>query len=233
MAGAQGSNGNTHADQVRPLFLKRMAAPFFSFLGGGLGITETLLEGSPVSIFSSKPEPLSAADRAKLVDLETRIETVTRGFYADVGRCLATIRDQQLYREKYSSFDAYCLEKWEWTRQHVARMIAAAKVAEELSPTGSVPTSERQARLIGTLPATLRVDAWQEAKELAGDAQPETAHVEQAVNKRRKTKKRQRPKEIRLKVPGALVVIAPGRAFTTAEAALLTALDQVRRKEAA
>jgi hypothetical protein len=186
-----------------------------------------------MSIFSmNKGNRLPEADRNTLAILEARIEKATRGYYIEVGNALATIRDAQLYRESFATFEEYCAQKWHWTTEHVGRMIAAAGVAKRVAPTGSIPENERQARMIASLPEAEQVAAWSEAQEIAGTVQPSPAAIAEVVNKR-KPKKRQRPKEIRLRVPGALVVIAPGRAFTTAEAALLTALDQVRRKEAA
>ena len=92
-----------------------------------------------------------------LTDLETVIE---RGqvTFIEVGRALMEIRDRRLYRETHTTFEAYCGERWGWTRQHANRQIAAARAVEEMEPMGSKPANERQARaMLDTKPQKLPV----------------------------------------------------------------------------
>jgi hypothetical protein len=51
--------------------------------------------------------PLSATDEARLIDFERRIE---RGLttFVEVGNLLAAIRQDRLYRQTHTTFEAYC-----------------------------------------------------------------------------------------------------------------------------
>jgi len=104
-----------------------------------------------------------------LSELETVIERGQQTFI-EVGRALLEIRDGRLYRDTYTTFEAYCRERWGWTRQHANRQIAAARVVEEMEPTGSIPENEWQARAIR--------DA--QRREDAEDAQDALAALEEA-----------------------------------------------------
>ncbi len=53
------------------------------------------------------------------------VRPALRGF---VGLAMARIRDKELFREEYDSFEAYCLQKWEHKRSYVSRIISAAQV---------------------------------------------------------------------------------------------------------
>lgn len=74
------------------------------------------------------------------------------------------IRDQRLYRADYNTFEAYCRERWGWSRQHADRHVAAAKVVdhiEETTPNGVTPTNEAQARPLTKLPEDEQAEAWE------------------------------------------------------------------------
>jgi len=83
----------------------------------------------------------------RLAELETRIERGLQTFI-EVGEALAEIRDQRLYRESHATFEAYCRERWGWSRQHAYRQIKAAQMVGTLSPMGDKPANERQARAL-------------------------------------------------------------------------------------
>jgi len=61
------------------------------------------------------------------------------GSFIEVGTTLAEIRDSKLYREQYTTFNAYCKERWGWGRAHAYRMIQSAKIGKRLSPMGDRP----------------------------------------------------------------------------------------------
>jgi hypothetical protein len=82
----------------------------------------------------------------RLADLEQIIDKGKAAFI-EVGEALAEIRDNQLYKEKCSTFEAYLDERWQISRAQGYRLIAAAKVAE-MSPIGDKPDNEHQARKI-------------------------------------------------------------------------------------
>ena len=110
----------------------------------------------------------------RLVELEQEIETGLKG-YERAGLALREIRDAGLYRAAgYPNFDAYCRERWGFSRTHAYRQIDAAAVVG-LLPTGdnAVPVTERQARELATLAKTaptLVSEVWQQAQQAHGPA---------------------------------------------------------------
>lgn len=106
--------------------------------------------------------------------------------FVEVGWALLRIRDQRLYRAAgYTTFEDYCQQRWDLTRQHANRLIAATEIVDALEPTGSIPQSERQLRPLAPLrdrPEQAR-EAWAEAVEEAG-GQPTARDVERAVARR-------------------------------------------------
>ncbi|WP_254444833.1 hypothetical protein [Anabaena sp. UHCC 0187] len=68
----------------------------------------------------------------ELGTLESRIEKGLRAFW-DIGQSLGQIRDKQLYRQSYKTFDEYCLNRWEMSRRSAYRLIQAALVYENVT----------------------------------------------------------------------------------------------------
>src|ERR1051326_3770108 len=52
--------------------------------------------------------------------------------FAQAGLAFGRIRDGELYRMEYKSFDTYCRIKWQYGRDYVDRLIAAAQVFTQL-----------------------------------------------------------------------------------------------------
>ena len=102
----------------------------------------------------------------RLAELEAVIE---RGLatFVEVGLALLEIRGSRLYLETYPSFDAYCRERWGWSRQRGYQLMDAAKVSTVVDI-----QDERQARELVPL---LRqdehevVEVWRELKEAHGE----------------------------------------------------------------
>jgi len=88
-------------------------------------------------------EEFSIADLDTLKQCEITLEQGAKHFMA-VGQALATIREKRLYKiEGFTSFEVYCNEKWQITRQHASRLIQAF----QMSPSGDSPfENESQAR---------------------------------------------------------------------------------------
>lgn len=103
----------------------------------------------------------------------------------DMASAFEAIRDERLYRETHSTFEDYCRERWGLTRQHVNRLVAGARVVQELEPRGSIqPTTEKQVRPLRALPDPEdRAETWQDAVDAAG-GQPTARQVEEAVERR-------------------------------------------------
>src|SRR5512135_1315685 len=93
---------------------------------------------------------LTRSESDKLRECETIID---RGLatFVEVGTALLEIRDLRLYRATHGTFELYCRERWGISRVHAHRMIEAARVAENLLPTGNIPANERQARTLAVL----------------------------------------------------------------------------------
>ena len=113
---------------------------------------------------------LTVPQRSSFAALE---ETIQRGFdtFVDVGQALASIRDDKLYREQHATFDDYCRSRWNYTRQHVYRLINAAETVAQIEANPAIeelPTNERQVRPLKKLHPDDRAEAWQEAVEESG-----------------------------------------------------------------
>ena len=214
-----------------------------------------------MSLFSSSPAParqpivaatspstfsrrLSDSERDTLTKLEQVVTTGLHSFAA-AGKALRLIRDKQLYREQAETFEDFVAVRWNMSRQHAGRLIAAAEVVENLSPTGSAPVTERQARPLASLPPTAQREAWEEVlqtspKDDRGEPVVSAEAVAAAVSKRRKSKrsKVKIAKPSRYKVPGATVVVIPNRKFGgdyagAIQAALTKASSGEQHREAA
>lgn len=141
---------------------------------------------------------LTTTKAARLAELETIIEGGLAHF-VEVGYALAEIRDSKLY-EPHSTFQEYCEQRWDISRQHARRLINAAEVFDNITipdnsgmePTGYIrdngdstipePRHESQLRpLIGLEPEKQR-EVWTEATEAAGGKAPTAAQVNAAVN---------------------------------------------------
>lgn len=116
---------------------------------------------------------LTGFERIALKDCETKIERGLKTFY-EVGASLLEIRNQKLYRGTHETFEDYCEERWGFSKRHCNRLIAAAKVAENLGPIGPVP-NESQAREIARLPDDQQSGAWTDTIERCGGVENVTA----------------------------------------------------------
>jgi hypothetical protein len=116
--------------------------------------------------------PLSAREQVELLDLE-RVVRLHISRLHRAAQALLEIRDRRLYRATHTSWEAYCQERWGFSRAHGYRLIAAADVARDVSPTGDT-INERQARELVPLTTEQRRDVWQQAQE---DGRPTAARI--------------------------------------------------------
>jgi len=101
-----------------------------------------------------------------------------------VGMALAAMRDQELYREEFLTFQDYCLVNWQYGRRYVDYLISAVQVLTNLSTSSSQirPEHETQLRpLIGLTPEQA-VQAWERAAAKAGARKVTEKLVRQAMN---------------------------------------------------
>lgn len=123
-------------------------------------------------------EAITIQESARLIELEDIIERGVKTFI-HVGEALAEIRDKRLYRIQYETFEAYCKDEWEISRQSAYDLIATSKVAANVQEVGQI--TREQARPLAALkePAQQR-EALASATKASG-GNPTVTHVEAAV----------------------------------------------------
>lgn len=95
--------------------------------------------------------PITLAESKRLIELEKIILDGEHTFIK-VGIALAEIRDARLYKADYKTFEAYCIGKWGWTKQHCYRLIECAPIAKS----NPQVTSINQARELAKVPKEKR-----------------------------------------------------------------------------
>lgn len=142
--------------------------------------------------------PLTAGERNRLADLEGIVAHGLSAFVA-AGNALRTIRDERLYRDEFSTFEAYTDERFGISRQHAYRLIGAADAAARVSPIGVIqPVTESQARPLTKLPPDEQPAAWRDVvdtapRDAAGQPRVTAAHVERVVATRQQAKQKPTP----------------------------------------
>jgi hypothetical protein len=105
------------------------------------------------------------------------------GTFLDVGRCLAEIRDNRLYKATHKSFEKYCKERWDLSKPYATQKIcgyeAVAMLEQKMvaiatendgeektvaigdkNPEIILPRNEAQARPLSRLTPDQQVEAW-------------------------------------------------------------------------
>jgi hypothetical protein len=116
---------------------------------------------------------VSADLAATLTDIEqNRLQheeaVIERGLatFVQVGRALAAIRDQRLYRATHGTFEAYCDERWNLSRPRAYELISAAEITERVSEISDIaPTKEGQAKELRGLTADIAAEVMQRAHD--------------------------------------------------------------------
>lgn len=126
---------------------------------------------------------LSVAERAALLECEAIIRQ-GRAVFVQVGHALSRIRDSRLYREKFSTFEDYCLEVWEISDRYARNVRSAADVVDVLHEKQFtvLPASESQARPLTKLAREEWAGAWEEV--LADGHHVTASHVVNVVQRR-------------------------------------------------
>jgi transposase-like protein len=123
------------------------------------------------------------AEPLRLSQLEDTIEKGLQTFY-EVGAALAEIRDSNLYKANYSSFEAYLKERWDMGRQRAYQLIEAAEVIDGLKSVyhgGQLPLNERQVRELARIEPTKRAEVWGEAT--SDNTQPTAKKIKEVAEK--------------------------------------------------
>jgi len=148
----------------------------------GVARTTTLLPIGPAVTSADARPVLAPSEQKQLEDCEAVIGAGWDNF-VKVGQALAIIRDQELYRQSFKTFEEYCARKWQYAKAHVYRLIGAAETMRILSPIGDkaaspadnlspigdmlLPANEAQLRpLLGLKPQDVKT-AWTDAVKAA------------------------------------------------------------------
>lgn len=93
--------------------------------------------------------PTVSLRQKRRAELEQIIE---RGFktFVEVAHALAEMRDEKLYLDTHETFEAYCQDRWKFSRQYAYRLLSAAQVAVNVSTIVDIPNVEI-ARELGRL----------------------------------------------------------------------------------
>lgn len=127
------------------------------------------------------PTVLTQEQKTELTKCELVIMDGVAKMY-EAGRALMTIREEELYKDKYRTFDDYCRERWGYSKSHANRLIGAAGVVDVLTPIGAKVENESQVRaLTGLKPAKVE-KAWEKATKLAAGGKVTANLVRRAVN---------------------------------------------------
>lgn len=135
---------------------------------------------------SQEDTTMTAIEKTRLDELETVVELGLQTFY-DVGMALVEIRDERLYRQDYSTWEAYCRDRWGFNRARANNLISAFKIVNVLDSSESkvLPSNESQVRPLKLLEPEQQVVAWQRVIETAPDGDPNKvtgAHVQRIVD---------------------------------------------------
>jgi hypothetical protein len=182
---------------------------------------------------------LTTVEQHSLNTYERTIERGINTFY-EVGTALAAIRDKQLYRVEFKTFEAYCQERWGWNRNRAYELINAAETTDCIQ-LNTKPANEAQARPLSKLPKEHRAEAWESAVETApknekGEPVITAKHVEATVAEfiepadlpsPKKQPARESKSSPRKKQGDSLVTAASRKAVLAALSALERALEQI------
>jgi hypothetical protein len=137
--------------------------------------------------FVAAPAALTTTEQSELELCEQTINHLRQAF-ADAGAALGEIREKRLYRAQYGTFEAYCQQRWGFSRVQAHRLIQAAEVSHNLLPIGNIvglPDNEAQTRPLGKLDTPEEQQgAWREAVERSNGSTPTAKVVQQVVEER-------------------------------------------------
>ena len=132
------------------------------------------------------------AVRRYVSDFQRLDEIVFRAVKSLLGAAAAleAIRDRRLYRGEFQTFEAYCQERFDISRQYANKLIAAGRVRQEMETIVSkkklalkLPDQEGVLRELGRLSdASDQVEVYQEAIAVASGENPTAAEVGKLVD---------------------------------------------------
>lgn len=114
---------------------------------------------------------ISALSSEEKLNLNTYEEIIEKGLktFIEVGNALFEIKNNKLYRESFTTFEAYCKDRWQLKRQRAYELMGAAEIVHQLSEnnlseisdkTNLLPSKESHANALAQIPVTLRFQVW-------------------------------------------------------------------------
>lgn len=151
----------------------------------------------PIEPASVSPESslavVVASDSRTLADLEKVIVTGL----VEAGEALAQIRDAGLYKAEYKTFEAYCEQRWGFSRMRAHQLETAALVVTNVNNClqGRLlpPTHESHTRELAKLPPEQQGEVWEEAVKAAPKGKPTADQIKAVVATRLPAKSPENP----------------------------------------
>ena len=124
---------------------------------------------------------MSVENRLITSKLLKQEEVIERG-YIDCGKALAIIRDEELYKVDYDSFEQYVKVRWDYSKSRAYQLIEASTIVDALPPEHR-PKNESQAREITKAPPEKQAEVAKSVAEKCKqeERQPTAKDYKQAV----------------------------------------------------
>ncbi|MBE9002508.1 hypothetical protein IQ274_31070 [Nostoc sp. LEGE 12447] len=162
-----------------------------------------------IEVVAVEIRELTDQEESLRLQLERQVERA----FLSAGQALMELRDRRLYRSTHQTFEEYCRERFNYSRDAAYLKISATVVYENLQkflPTNGrqipMPTNERQLRFLAKaeLEPAVQADVWQQAVEQAGNKIPSGRIVKDVVDRIRESPKVPNPYHV-----GEICVLLP------------------------
>ncbi|MBD2510084.1 hypothetical protein H6G91_22775 [Nostoc muscorum FACHB-395] len=162
-----------------------------------------------ITVTAVEIRELTEEEQSLRLQLERQVERA----FLSAGQALMELRDRRLYRSTHRTFEEYCRDRFNYSRDAAYLKISATVVYENLQkflPTNGrqipMPTNERQLRFLAKaeLEPAVQADVWQQAVEQAGNKIPSGRIVKDVVDRIRERTKVPNPYHV-----GEICVLLP------------------------
>jgi hypothetical protein len=145
---------------------------------------EPVATESSSTVDSSTSIPVEAAQVEVLEELtydeqrdRHRLELGVEQAFYQAGKALSELRERRLYRSTHKTFEAYCQDRFGFTRRHSDYLIAGAVVVENLQEMRTIhsqilPTKLEQIKPLANLKPDEQRQVWDKAVETANGKVP-------------------------------------------------------------
>ncbi|MEH1865335.1 MAG: hypothetical protein V7K69_10020 [Nostoc sp.] len=162
-----------------------------------------------ITVTAVEIRELTEEEQSLRLQFERQVERA----FLSAGQALMELRDRRLYRSTHRTFEEYCRDRFNYSRDAAYLKISATVVYENLQkflPTIGrqipMPTNERQLRFLAKaeLEPAVQADVWQQAVEQAGNKIPSGRIVKGVVDRIRESPKVPNPYHI-----GEICILLP------------------------